>query len=259
MTTLNAVTCPLIIQGDIIMGQYFMVPKIHVQSLIFQGFTMALLPRIKSTAILADLGCHIQKLSVRCSRGFKNAARNYCQKAEEKAPLGTPYKSLTVGIPKERFPNERRVAISPTAVATLVKKGFTVNIEDGAGVDAKFTNKDFEEAGAKILSQKDTFKSDIVLKIRAPLENEIGLFKPNATLISFLYPAQNTQLVEQLNNHKLTTFAMDKVPRISRAQVFDALSSMANISGYKAVIEAANNFGRFFTGKSPRPGCQCFR
>ena len=211
---------------------------------------MALLPRLHSAAALADLGCHIQKLSIRCSRGFKNAARNYCAKAEDKAaPLGTPYKNLTVGIPKERFPNERRVAVHPAAVATLVKKGFNVNVEDGAGAEAKFSNKDYEEAGAKIKPQKDAFQSDIVLKVRAPLETEINLFKPNSTLISYLYPAQNTQLVEQLNNRKLATFAMDKVPRISRAQVFDALSSMANISGYKAVVEAANNFGRFFTGK----------
>lgn len=215
---------------------------------------MALFPRIQSAAILADLGCHVQKLSVRCSRGFKNAPRNFCQKAEEKAPLGTAYKNLTVGIPKERFANERRVAISPTAVTLLVKKGFTVNIEDGAGLEAKFTNKEFEEAGAKIKNQKEAFQSDIILKVRAPLETEIGLFKPNSTLISYLYPAQNAQLVEQLNNAKLTTFAIDKVPRISRAQVFDALSSMANISGYKAVIEAANHFGRFFTGQITAAG-----
>ena len=208
---------------------------------------MALFPRLRSTAILADLGCHVQKLSLRCSRGFKNAPRNYCQKAEEKV-LGVPYKNLSVGIPKERFPNEQRVAISPSAVALLVKKGFTVNIEDGAGMEAKFTNADFEAAGAKILGQKEAFQSDIVLKVRAPLEKEVGLLKPNSTLISFLYPAQNTALVEQLNNRKVNSFAMDKVPRISRAQVFDALSSMANISGYKAVVEAANNFGRFFTG-----------
>ena len=209
---------------------------------------MALFPRIQSAAALADLGCHIQKLSIRCSRGFKNAARNYCAKAEEKAPLGTPYKNLTIGIPKERFPNERRVAVHPAAVATLTKKGYNVSVEDGAGAEAKFTNKDYEEAGAKIKPQKDAFQADIVLKVRAPLEAELNLFKPNTTLISYLYPTQNTKLVEQLNKKNLTTFAMDKVPRISRAQVFDALSSMANISGYKAVVEAANNFGRFFTG-----------
>ena len=210
---------------------------------------MALFPRLQSAAALADLGCHVQKLSIRCSRGFKNAARNYCAKAEEKAPLGTPYKNITIGIPKERFPNERRVAVHPAAVATLTKKGYNVCVEDSAGVEAKFTNKDYEEAGAKIKPQKDTFQSDIVLKVRAPLEAELNLFKPNSTLISYLYPAQNPKLIEELNKKKLTTFAMDKVPRISRAQVFDALSSMANISGYKAVVEAANNFGRFFTGK----------
>lgn len=216
---------------------------------------MALFPRIQSASALADLGFHIQKLTIRCSRGFKHAAQNYCAKAADKpAPKGTSYKNLTVGIPKERYSNERRVAVSPTAVQTLVKKGFTVNIEDGAGVDAKFTNKDFEAVGAHIKSQKDAFQSDIILKVRAPLETEVNLFKPNSTLISFLYPAQNQPLIEQLNNKKLTTFAMDKVPRISRAQVFDALSSMANISGYKAVVEAANNFGRFFTGQITAAG-----
>ncbi|KAH3896843.1 hypothetical protein DPMN_021025 [Dreissena polymorpha] len=208
-------------------------------------------PRIQSVSMLVDMGFHVQKLSVRCSRGFKNAARNYCQKApkEEKVIAGTPYKKLSVGVPKESFPNERRVAISPTAVQALVKKGWNVNIEDGAGVEAKFTNANFQEVGAKITAKSETYKSDIVLKVRPPSDSEIPLFKENGTLISFLYPQQNAELVKKLAAHKLTTFAMDKVPRISRAQVFDALSSMANISGYKAVIEAANNYGRFFSGK----------
>ncbi|XP_052260057.1 NAD(P) transhydrogenase, mitochondrial-like [Dreissena polymorpha] len=213
-------------------------------------------PRIQSASMLVDMGFHVQKLSVRCSRGFKNAARNYCQKApkEEKVIAGTPYKKLSVGVPKESFPNERRVAISPTAVQALVKKGWNVNIEDGAGVEAKFTNANFQEVGAKITAKSDTYKSDIVLKVRPPSDSEIPLFKENGTLISFLYPQQNAELVKKLAAHKLTTFAMDKVPRISRAQVFDALSSMANISGYKAVIEAANNYGRFFSGQITAAG-----
>lgn len=208
-----------------------------------------MLPRLHSVAILADLGCHVQKLSVRCSRGFKNAPRNFCQKAEQKTVAGTPYENMTVGIPKEMFPNERRVAISPTAVAVLKKKGFNVNIEEGAGVEAKFTNDEFAASGAAIKKRDETFQSDIVLKVRPPLETEIPLFKENGVLISFLYPQQNPDLVQKLAERKLTSFAMDKVPRISRAQVFDALSSMANIAGYKAVIEAANNYGRFFGGK----------
>lgn len=208
-----------------------------------------MLPRFKSVAILADLGCHVQKLSLRCSRGFKTSSRYFCAKAEEKAVSGTPYEKLTVGIPKEIFPNERRVAISPAAVQALTKKGWNVNIEEGAGLESKFTNEEFISAGAKIKSREETFKSDIVLKVRPPLEEEVGLFNENGTLISFLYPQQNAELVKKLSERKLTTFAMDKVPRISRAQVFDALSSMANIAGYKGVIEAANNYGRFFSGK----------
>lgn len=207
-----------------------------------------MLPRIQSVAILADIGCHVQKLSVRCSRGFRYAPRTFCQKAEERVIAGTPYSKMTVGVPKEMFPNERRVAISPSAVQVLTKKGFNVNIEDGAGVEAKFTNSDFTASGATITSRDETYKSDIVLKVRPPLESEIPLFKENGILLSFLYPQQNADLIKQLNDRKLTTFAMDKVPRISRAQVFDALSSMANISGYKAVIEAANDYGRFFSG-----------
>lgn len=213
-----------------------------------------MLPRLHSVAILADLGCHIQKLSVRCSRGFKNAPRNFCQKAEEKVIAGTPYEKLTVGVPKEIFPNERRVAISPAAVQVLTKKGFKVNIEDGAGVEAKFTNNDFEAFGAAIKQRDETFQADIVLKVRPPLETEVPLFKEHGVLISFLYPQQNEELIKKLCDRKVTSFAMDKVPRISRAQVFDALSSMANIAGYKAVIEAANNYGRFFGGQITAAG-----
>ena len=96
----------------------------------------------------------------------------------------------------------------------------------------------------------DTFHSDIILKVRCPLDHEIEQFREHGTLISFLYPAQNKPLVDELARRNMTVLAMDCVPRISRAQVFDALSSMANIAGYKAVIEAANSFGRFFTGKN---------
>lgn len=203
--------------------------------------------RFKTSSLLVNLSANVEKISIQCSRGFKHAPRVYCQKAEGAVP-GIPYKNLTVGVPKEVFSNEKRVAISPAAVANLVKKGFTVNIEKDAGVESKFTNADFENAGAKVTSTSDAFKSDIVLKVRAPEVKELSLFKDNATLISFLYPKQNPDLVNELAKHNITSFAMDMIPRISRAQVFDALSSMANIAGYKAVIEASNNFGRFFTG-----------
>ncbi|KAL8607666.1 hypothetical protein ACOMHN_039340 [Nucella lapillus] len=212
--------------------------------------------KVQTAALLADsIGSHINKLSLRCCRGLKTSGRQFCQKVDkEVAPRGVPYNKLSIGVPRELFPNERRVALVPAAVQTLVKKGFNVNIEEGAGEQAKFMNKDYEAAGANVKSQQDIFNSDIVLKVRGPLAEEVDKFRENGTLISFLYPAQNKDLVEQLAQRNMTVFAMDCVPRISRAQVFDALSSMANIAGYKAVIEAANNFGRFFTGQITAAG-----
>lgn len=123
-----------------------------------------------------------------------------------------------------------------------------VNIEENAGSESKFSNADYEAAGAKVTSAANAFQSDIILKVRGPSDLEVSNFQANNTLISFLYPGQNQDLVKKLSERQMTAFAMDCIPRISRAQVFDALSSMANIAGYKAVVEAANNFGRFFTG-----------
>lgn len=179
---------------------------------------------------------------------------------DEAAVAGVPYSSLTVGIPKEVFLNEKRVALSPQACKVLTGKGFNVVVEQGAGEAAKFLDKEYVDAGAKIVPTKDAFKSDIVLKVRPPAEHptlgvhEAELMKPGANLYSFIHPGINKALIEKLGEQKLTTLAMDCVPRISRAQVFDALSSMANIAGYKAVLEAANNFGRFFTGQITAAG-----
>ena len=181
--------------------------------------------------------------------------RRYCSATEKPPPpRGTPYNKLTVGVPKESFPNERRVALSPAAVKLLTKEGFNVVVEDGAGSLAKFSNAEYEASGAQVKPQSEVFGSDIVLKVRAPTVEEVGRMKQGTNLISFLYPAQNGELVDQLAAAKVNTFAMDCIPRISRAQVFDALSSMANIAGYKAVIEAANHFGRFFTGQITAAG-----
>jgi H+-translocating NAD(P) transhydrogenase len=144
--------------------------------------------------------------------------------------------------------------MSPQVTATLVKKGFTINIEKGAGEEAKFRDSDFEAAGGKIVDGNKAWDSDILLKVRQPLENEIPLLRENGTLISFLYPGQNKDLLNELAKKKMNAFAMDCIPRISRAQVFDALSSMANIAGYRAVIEAANHFPRFFTGQITAAG-----
>ncbi|XP_055532528.1 NAD(P) transhydrogenase, mitochondrial-like [Wyeomyia smithii] len=170
------------------------------------------------------------------------------------AAVGIPYKNLIVGVPKERWINERRVAVTPAVTASLVKKGFNVNVEAGAGLEAKFRDSEYVSAGAKIVEKEKAFQSDIILKVRQPMDTEITAMKANSTLISFLYPSQNKDLIDKLAQQKLTAFAMDAIPRISRAQVFDALSSMANISGYRAVIEAANHFPRFFTGQITAAG-----
>ncbi|CAL1293735.1 unnamed protein product [Larinioides sclopetarius] len=189
-------------------------------------------------------------------KGFHTSFLRRCKAKQEqppKAPVkGIPYSKLTIGVPKESWKNERRVALSPAATATLIKKGFQVNVEKDAGIEAKFSNAEYEAVGAKI--SDNAFLSDIVLKVRGPSAAEVGKFRNSSTLISFLYPGQNSDLVKSLQQKQLNAFAMDCIPRISRAQVFDALSSMANIAGYKAVVEAANNFGRFFTGQITAAG-----
>ncbi|KAJ8980304.1 hypothetical protein NQ317_005225 [Molorchus minor] len=167
---------------------------------------------------------------------------------------GIPYQNLTVGVPREIWKNERRVAITPAATETLVKKGFTVKIEENAGVEAKFRNRDYEQAGANLVNTQNVFSSDIILKVRQPIDKEVEYFKENSTLISFLYPYLNKELIDKLGKKKINAFAMDCIPRISRAQVYDALSSMANISGYRAVVEAANHFPRFFSGQITAAG-----
>ncbi|CAJ0610151.1 unnamed protein product [Cylicocyclus nassatus] len=167
---------------------------------------------------------------------------------------GIPYKQLTVSALKETFDGERRVALSPAAVKVLCNKGFNVQIEKGAGVGAKWSDEEYAKEGAKLVTNEDAYKADILLKVRPPSLTEAALLKDNSTLISFLYPATNKELVDKLAKKKLNAIAMDCVPRISRAQVFDALSSMANIAGYRAVIEAAHHFGRFFTGQITAAG-----
>ena len=195
-----------------------------------------------------------RRLAVRDLRlPTRHSLRRYCANTE-KPPPGVPYNRLTVGVPKETFPNEKRVALSPAAVKILTKEGFNVAIEDGAGSNAKFSNAEYEASGAQIKPQSEVFGSDIVLKVRAPSSEEVGKLKHGSNLISFIYPGQNSELLDELAVAKVNTFAMDCIPRITRAQVFDALSSMANIAGYKAVIEAANHFGRFFTGQITAAG-----
>ena len=169
---------------------------------------------------------------------------------------------MKIGIPKEIHAGEKRVAATPETVGQLVKLGYAVAIEAGAGQGAQFADEAYRAAGAEIVTEPRALwaQSDIVLKVRAPEHHpnlgvhESELLRQGGTLLSFIWPAQNPDLMERLKARRVTVIAMDAVPRISRAQKLDALSSMANIAGYRAVIEAAQHFGRFFTGQITAAG-----
>ncbi len=161
---------------------------------------------------------------------------------------------MRIGVPKERWPQETRVAATPKTVEQLLKLGFSVAVESGAGKLASFEDEAFTQAGAEIVDGDNVWHADVILKVNAPLEEEIALLNPGTTLISFIWPAQNPELMEKLAARSINVMAMDSVPRISRAQSLDALSSMANIAGYRAIVEAAHEFGRFFTGQITAAG-----
>ncbi len=169
---------------------------------------------------------------------------------------------MKIGVPKEIHPGEKRVATTPDVAEKIIKLGFEVNIETGAGLAANFSDEAYKKAGCKIRKTTKTLwkNSEIVLKVR-PLEihpelniDESELLSEGNHLISFIWPAQNDALMQSLSSKKVTVLAMDSVPRISRSQKLDALSSMANIAGYRAVVEAAQHFGRFFTGQITAAG-----
>ncbi len=161
---------------------------------------------------------------------------------------------MKLGLVKETRAEERRVAASPAGVAKWVKAGWQVCIERGAGALASYPDAQYAAAGAELVDRADAWHAEIVLKVRAPELAEIEQLRDGGALISFLFPAQNTPLVDAFAARNATVIAMDQVPRISRAQKMDALSSMANISGYRAVIESANRFGSFFTGQFTAAG-----
>ncbi|MEM8788627.1 MAG: Re/Si-specific NAD(P)(+) transhydrogenase subunit alpha [Pseudomonadota bacterium] len=163
---------------------------------------------------------------------------------------------MKIGAPKETAIDEARVALSPQSVAQLQKLGFDVVVETGAGSKARFSDDDYRAAGAEVLTDAGALydAADVVLKVRPPETAELDHYREGQTLISFLYPGQNAALLEAMKDKGVNAIAMDMVPRISRAQKMDALSSMANIAGYRAVIEAGNNFGRFFTGQITAAG-----
>lgn len=163
---------------------------------------------------------------------------------------------MKVGIPSEIFPNELRVAATPKTVKRLQKQGFEVYIQKGAGAKANFSDKEFEEAGAKIVATAAEIygNSDIVLKVKEPSMEEVDMMKEGLVTLSYLWPAQNQPLLQKLADKKVNAIAMDAIPRISRAQKMDVLSSMANIAGYRAVIEGSYYFGRFLNGQITAAG-----
>ncbi len=163
---------------------------------------------------------------------------------------------MKIGVPKEIHAGEKRVATTPEVAQQLQKLGFDVSVETGAGAAANFTDEAYEAAGCSIATSADDLwnGADIVLKVRGPESGETAHLGPDKTLISFIWPAQNPELLAQLTRSGATVMAMDSVPRISRAQKMDALSSMANIGGYRAIVEASQHFGRFFTGQITAAG-----
>ena len=169
---------------------------------------------------------------------------------------------MRIGVPKEVHDGEMRVATTPDIATQVQKLGFSVAVEAGAGENASFEDAAYRQAGCEIVGDTASLwsTSDIILKVRAPEQHpglgrdEVDLLRAGQVLIAFLWPGQNPDLLKRLTVKGVTALAMDSVPRISRAQKMDALSSMANIAGYRAVIEAAEHFGRFFTGQITAAG-----
>jgi len=170
--------------------------------------------------------------------------------------------TIRIGIPKETHPGEKRVAATPQTIIKLKKLGFDIHVESGAGHGVNVSNSEYREAGAIVIDDTRELwsTSDVILKVRPPEENkdlgvhEADLLKEGGWLVGFIWPAQNREILDRLSARKATVFGMDCIPRITRAQKMDTLSAMANIAGYRAVIEAANNFPRFFGGQITAAG-----
>ncbi|MCK5883575.1 MAG: Re/Si-specific NAD(P)(+) transhydrogenase subunit alpha [Bacteriovoracaceae bacterium] len=163
---------------------------------------------------------------------------------------------MKVGIPKETVEGELRVAATPKTTTRLIKQGFEVLIEKGAGLNSNYSDDEFSAVGAVVVEDLgDLYQQvDIVLKVQAPTPSEIELIKEGTVTLSYIWPGQNEELLKKLAAKKINAIAMDAIPRISRAQKMDVLSSMANIAGYRSVIEAANHFGRFLNGQITAAG-----
>ena len=161
---------------------------------------------------------------------------------------------MQIGIIVEGASGETRVAATPSTVAQLIQLGYEVVVERGAGAGSSFPDADYQAAGARLVDRRAAWGSDIVLTVAAPSDAELAMLSPGAILISWLSPGLNPDLVDKLVALPITALAVDAVPRISRAQSMDVLSSTANIAGYRAIVEAANSFGRFFTGQVTAAG-----
>lgn len=163
---------------------------------------------------------------------------------------------MKVGIPKEIQANEGRVAATPKTIKRLLKQGFEVLVENDAGVNANFSNEAYKLAGATLIADKKELfdAADILLKVQAASEQEVEMMHKDQVVLSYLYPAQNQDLLKKMAAKGVNAIAMDAIPRISRAQKMDVLSSMANIAGYRSVIEGANHFGRFLNGQITAAG-----
>ena len=170
-------------------------------------------------------------------------------------PVSLTWKEVPVriGVPKESKPGERRVAATPKTVEQLIALGYAVFVEQGAGAEASFDDGAYEKAGADLVDEA-VWNADVILKINPPTDAEVARLRPGQTVISLLAPALNPDLVAALAQRSVTALAMDAVPRISRAQALDVLSSMANLGGYRAVIESANEYGGMFTGQVTAAG-----
>ena len=153
---------------------------------------------------------------------------------------------MIIGVPKETKFKENRVAITPLIAKELIKQGFTVQVETGAGLNSFFSDENYKEAGVILCDKNTVYASDVVLKVNAPQPEDIALMKKEAILISFMWAATNPELLNACENAEISAFSMDAIPRISRAQKMDALSSQANLAGYKAVLMCANTLGKIF-------------
>ncbi len=163
---------------------------------------------------------------------------------------------MKIAAPKEVFKGENRVALTPSSALELIKLGHECIVQSGAGINSKYDDEAYKAVGVKIIKSVSALwkEAEVIVKVRSPEKEEVKYFRESQILVSFIWPAQSKELLERLKEIGVTAIAMDMVPRISRAQKMDALSSMANIAGYRSVIEAGNNFGRFFTGQITAAG-----